>query len=451
MFIIELKVDAANSIFEIENEIVEVCYGCLINQYLDTPNIRLKEGYEDTSFYVIKDRVNNTFLDVINTKTLRSYTHYFKAVSSKYGKTETFQITFVIKDTIAPMVSNINDIIIDYGIKSISFKNYIEYSDNHTSKEDITLVVNDQSINYDIIGTYEVLIDLFDLSGNQTSAKIIVNIVDRVKPHIIQTNPLIIERNRIFEFNEFFIVKDNYHTLVDIIYDDREINYHEIGTYLLRVYAKDQSYNETINEYIVTVRDLEKPKIEFNYQEIYINVFDNQFDYYSPIKRLSDNGDLLSNDRLVVFGEVDLGKVDKYILNYELTDLYGNKTSDMMTVYVIDQEPPTITFEVLYINLYETNINYLDGVVVIDNYDPNVQQNLSVHSNNINVNEKGVYYINYECFDLMGNYTYETRSVVVYQSNDSKTNSLYLYIGLPIGIIIIGSTIFLAIKYKKKM
>lgn len=448
-FIRTSPINAKDAIFSIKQSVVEVCYGCQINDYLDVPDITMSEGFIDEGFYLIKDQVNNTFLSVINTKILKTYTHYYKAVSPKYHTYEVFTITFVIKDTIAPEVMSEKPIVIDYGQKQIDFSLYLDYQDNQTKKQDIKMVVNDQSINYDIIGTYQVIIDLFDLSNNQTRVRLDVVIVDEVIPQIVLTTPLIIERNQIPSYEQYFLIVDNYHTALNVVYDDRLVDYKTPGNYTLVVTAIDQSLNQSSMEYEVIIRDIEKPEIKLRYTQVTLEVYHHSFDFFDPILYLQDNNELLDFEQLTISGEVNFDVIGRYEIIYTLRDHYGNQTQEALLVLIDDKRSPSLTFDVLMIKQYETSINYLEGVVVSDNYDTNAFINLSVHSHNIDVNTPGIYYINYECFDLKGNYVYETRTVNVYETRSKKPSRTPIYFAVISVALLTSIGVFFYVKYKK--
>ena len=90
------------------------------------------------------------------------------------------------------------------------------------------------------------------------------------------------------------------------------------------------------------------------------------------------------------------------------------------------------------------------SVNVFDNYDNNALKNLKVFDHNINVNVVGIYYINYECFDSRGNYTYFTRTVKVVEPIKKQTNHTIIYSGVV--ILILGLSIggYGLLKYQKK-
>jgi hypothetical protein len=443
------RIEAKDQMFSIEHSVVEVCYGCQINDFLDVPAITLNEGFEDKDFYLIKDQINNTFLSVINTKILRTYTHYYKAVSPKYHTFKIFSITFIIKDTIPPEVISDKQVVIDYGQRHIDFSLYLDYQDNQTKKQDIKMVVNDQSINYDIIGSYQVIIDLFDESNNQTRLKLNVVIIDEIMPHIVLTKPLMIERNQVPSYEKYFLIVDNYHTSIDVTYDDRLVDYKTPGIYSLTVSAIDQSLNESTMVYKVVVRDLDKPEIKLRYTQVTLEVYDHTFDYFDPILYLIDNNDFLDIEQLTIIGEINFDVIGRYEITYLLSDHYGNQSEKMLIVLVDDKVSPTLVFDVLRIKRYETSIDYFEGVVVSDNYDTNAFINLSVHSHNIDVNTPGVYYINYECFDLKGNYVYETRTVNVYEIEVKKQAKTPIYLGISSVVILSVIGVIFYAKYKK--
>ena len=103
------------------------------------------------------------------------------------------------------------------------------------------------------------------------------------------------------------------------------------------------------------------------------------------------------NTPIKVIGELDTSKLGKYKIGYKtfIQTIYR-------TINVVDTTPPTIKLigKDVFINL---NDEYIDeGVEIIDNYDINLEKNLTIKSN-VNNSKAGAYTIEYYVKDNSGN------------------------------------------------
>lgn len=88
-------------------------------------------------------------------------------------------VTLTIKrDEIAPIVT-VTDIDICIG-GQIAYKKAVSYSDNIDTMEEMTLTVEQKQVNLDEVGSYEVIYTVSDSSGNVTSVKGKVNVLEAV-------------------------------------------------------------------------------------------------------------------------------------------------------------------------------------------------------------------------------------------------------------------------------
>ncbi len=82
-------------------------------------------------------------------------------------------------------------------------------------------------------------------------------------------------------------------------------------------------------------------------------------------------------------------------------------------VNIIDSKPPVITLNGQALEIIPLNSIYKDsGVIVIDNYDTEIQ-NKVVTTSNVNTNKEGAYTVKYTVTDQSGNTTTASRKVIV--------------------------------------
>ena len=83
----------------------------------------------------------------------------------------------VVVDTEAPKIEGAEDIMVNVG-ETVSYKNTITYTDNVDTEDQLTLTVDNSSVDLDTAGTYQVTYTVTDRSGNVGTATINVIVAE---------------------------------------------------------------------------------------------------------------------------------------------------------------------------------------------------------------------------------------------------------------------------------
>ena len=78
---------------------------------------------------------------------------------------------------------------------------------------------------------------------------------------------------------------------------------------------------------------------------------------------------------VIIIEDILYDKVGVYEVIYLLKDRHGNKTTEKLTVKVLDKEAPVIKAEDIVIDI-EDEIDLKTGVYVEDNYSKNLKVNI---------------------------------------------------------------------------
>lgn len=205
----------------------------------------------------------------VNTKQLGFYNVYVSVVNLEGLKTEgNYQIEIV--DTKLPTLIVKTPIVINY-LEVIELKSLIiEVSDNYNELNIEDVIITGYYDNSKL-GKYDLVYEVSDSSNNKKSVKVMIEIIDLVKPEINMIVEKIIVNvgEKILSFTKYFDISDNYTSRADlkVNYDDKAINYNTIGLYYLNIEVTDESKNKSIKEIEVYIEDLKSPNIKINFNE----------------------------------------------------------------------------------------------------------------------------------------------------------------------------------------
>ncbi|WP_158587196.1 immunoglobulin-like domain-containing protein [Motilimonas pumila] len=182
-----------------------------------------------------------------------------------------------------------------------------------------------------------------------------------------------------------------------------------LGQYTLVYSATDTSGNTTSISRVVTVEDLTPPNFELIGGEAITHSYNT--DFIEPGVSAFDlvDGAL----EVTTSGRVNQGELGDYVLTYTAVDHSGNSATIERTVSVVDDLQPTINLIGERHITVKAGADYMDpGAIAIDNYDGDISASIEV-TNNVNTAAAGNYDITYKVEDSQGNFTYQTRNVVV--------------------------------------
>lgn len=406
--------------------------------------IKLKEGYDDPSFFVENNNVNYTTQSSINTTYLKSYRLDHRAVSPKYKKSEIRSYYLHVVDNVPPQIISSNSFLMSYGSSAPDLLQGIMVKDNVTPAEEITIIIDDTNVQYDEIGTYPIIYTFIDCSGNSSLHVEHIKIVDLIKPTISKTADLIFQIGNEFHLEDYFLIEDNYDTDLIISYNF-EGNIDELGIVILNIVAEDQSGNKEKFNGKLKIVDYIPPTITLKNKTITINVFE-ELDLLSLVE-VDDNYDELSLEDLIITENINFDIVDVYIVIYEIKDNSGNKAKEELKVFVKDLTPPEIYVEDLTIKQNES-LDFLMHVKVDDNYSSPNNISLKIVYNNVDFNRPGKYNVTFEAIDESGNHNHKTITVRIQGTTNEQRIFYFLLIGG--SILLIAITIVYITKKKKK-
>lgn len=192
---------------------------------------------------------------------------YYLDITVKDESSNTARSTLLvsIKDLIAPEVIQREDFVI-HNFKKIDsdyIKAKFEIFDNYDDLSDIIITIDDTLVNYNVIGTYPLIITFSDKSGNTKVYPTSLSIIDTEIPKISLTNSYFyyfIGDNKTNLIDFVSAVSDNYDTLLlsDVIIEE-DIDYNNVGRYKVVYQITDSSKNQfkvSLDFYVDVRREL---------------------------------------------------------------------------------------------------------------------------------------------------------------------------------------------------
>ena len=344
-----------------------------LEDYIEIPEATLyidgRVIYDQPTY--IRDGVNRTFLSTVVTSYCKTYYIYYEVFFENYSIQNKQLIKFNVVDQISPEITYIPTFSIDVFSKPPDFYQNLKYSDNYDDLTDLDVIVDDGLVNYDRVGSYDVIYLITDLSGNMSRYTRNINIIDRKPPIIEILKPLKIEVHQSLDIDQFLNIYDNYdlNVLVNVI--GNEIPFDYLGYYEITVIAVDLSKNYTEVTYLLEVIDQTPPElILVSYPEpLHVYEIFKEEDCYRYILSLVDNYDDLNISDINVIYDIDMNRVGVYLIHYQITDYSGNISEQTLKVEVRDLVGPEIIVNnPLVFEVFSQKPILSELFVVMDNY-----------------------------------------------------------------------------------
>lgn len=381
-----------------------------VDDYVELPEARLyinEKRVYDPDMYYIRNGVEWTFISTVNTNVVKTYSIKYRVYFPTYSITQVKTITFDVVDSISPTFHHIPQYKIPLNQKLPDLKANLIYSDNYYSVEQLNLNIDSTKVVLNRIGSYPIVYQISDPSGNVTIQTGYLEVYDHLPPEITLKKELILPYNALFVWQDYFTIKDNYDLVLNINIDDSHVDYTKLGVYPISITASDQSGLSTTIIQDITIVDLVKPVIILKSQPPPIEVFSNlnENELKSYIIDVYDNYDQLSIDDVIVTHDIEYDVLGYYYIYYRISD-YSNNTLDVkVKVQVVDQTKPEIwVLEPLVFNVFDP-IPFLDTYIdYSDNYTHKDQLTLKITSS-FKMNTIGKSAVSFEVTDGSKNKT----------------------------------------------
>lgn len=247
------------------------------------------------------------------------------------SKNKSVYITEVIVvDQIPPVITQISDIIIT-NFEAVDLLIYFNAVDKY-DVENTILTIDDQFVDYQSIGSYDISVHATDLSDNLSTLETKLSIIDITPPSLeLTTDTIFLNLGEEVNGLENYIlgVSDNYESLhINDVSIESTIDIKTIGKYKVIYKLIDSSLNEDIKEISVYVDDYQPPVISGS--SLYISMYESL--------SLLDELEIIDNVGIYqIYYEptfIDTSYPGAYEINYKVSDLRGNTTDFTRMIYI---------------------------------------------------------------------------------------------------------------------
>lgn len=448
-------VKAASWSYEWENVVVEIPLYESLNSYDDLPKATLYKDGTLVSDAKISYNRNGDWLYYakdVDTSKVGDYKVWYKASESRYkpGHCQNYKqlITFRVIDETAPSINILKDkIIIPLGTKEMNYNEYFTIRDNSS---EVIINVDDSKVDYNKIGTYDVLIEAIDISGNKCTKHLEVLIQDENGPVINflgENNTITIEKNSDIILDDYF---KQYFKVIDKIdgdvinsmeYDKIDINV--VANNKISFYFKDSSGNISSIDINVNVIDELAPSLILSTDNLKLDYLtEPSYELFKTYIVEAKDGIIdLIDEVKIDFSAIEL-KVGSYIVKYSVSDASGNEVEKDLLVNYVTNKAPELLVEDVVINVGE-EVNLKDYVQVSDKSDLNVENNIEIDTTKFNNKAAGIYYLNVTCHNSSNLFSNAYMKVEVIDNEKDVTNYLNIIL---IGLLVLGSCGFIVYK-----
>jgi endonuclease I len=247
-----------------------------------------------------------------------------------------------IEDTQAPVITGATDFVLEVGSVKPNWLLGVTATDNVDTS--VAVTVDDLQVDLSIVGMYVLIYSATDSSNNIATITVHVTVVETVTPDteapvILGTTNFSLEVSSIKpNWLQGVTASDNVDTSVVVTVDDSNVQMDVAGTYNLVYTASDKANNTATITVTVTITgplvDIVAPQI-IGTRDIEYTIGDALPLYLEGIYGI----DNIDQTIIVHFddSEINLNVPGNYDLIYTASDLAGNTTNVIVTVYVFDQ------------------------------------------------------------------------------------------------------------------
>lgn len=334
--------------------------GASQDEATDFNNIEINFSYSDTTLTVTPSSTTSFV-----------YSETEDTVIQDYGSLDDFGIYILYvenNETSYPVMNGQTAIVtnVDNPISIESIKAGITCIDNEDGDitDSIIVVEDNYTANKNIVGTYIIKLSCSDSSNNTSTLEVNVKVCDVTAPVITGPdtyNAKISVLTPASTIQSLLSVSDNYSTgnklNLSIKQNGYQANYNKVGTYTIIFEASDESGNKSTHTVSVIVKDDISPVFTGP-----VTILKNASDTLTinDIKSqltANDNVDGNVTSRITIISDGYTGygaKKGTYEIEFEVTDLSGNKATHIINITVSDNIPP-----VFYVDNYFIQVSQL--------------------------------------------------------------------------------------------
>lgn len=339
---------------------------------------------EDTKATLISGQYTNSYVPVLEQKKVNGYLWY-KVPVDLSGTNNEFGWTLAsapgVEITLSTTLVENNYPTITAVDKTLVQGTEFNEKEGVTAKDiedgDLTssIQVTNNTVNINEVGTYEVTYQVTDKQGAITTKTIKVIVKENKKPTLTagditttlgKTKPDLLKDVTATDEEDGNLTEK-------IIVDDTEVNYDEIGEYIVTYKVQDSFGNTTTKEVKLIVRDNQEPIIYASDKTITIG---NKFNEKDGVTATDEEDGDITESIKVIDNTVNEEKIGTYKVTYQVTDNHNHTVKKTISVEVIDKEETEGTFYFDYLKNVNNKLQ-LRGYLTINGMDNTLNEEIT--------------------------------------------------------------------------
>ena len=385
----------------------------------------------DSESTLISGLYTNTYVPILDEKTVDGYLWY-KVPVNLTGTTNQYGWTLASAPDVAitvytseaenqvPVI-NASDLSIVQGTAYDATAN-VTATDEEDGDLTSSIVVAENNVNIDAVGTYTVRYQVTDSEQVTTEKIIYVTVTENKKP-VITANDLETLEGREIDILENVTATDEEDgdLTENITVIKNTIDLATPNTYQV-TYQVTDSYNQTTTKTInVVVIDDEHPIIGANDLEL---TEQEKYDYLKNATATDKEDGDLTDSITIINNTTDINTIGEYELTYQVTDSYNQTTTKTIKVSVVANKAPEIITQdkTIYLN---STFDPMTGVTATDYEDGTITKNIVVISNDVDTTIEGTYTVIYQVTDSFNNTTTKERIITVIEKTLEEKDGLF--------------------------
>jgi len=232
----------------------------------------------------------------------------------------------------------------------------------------ISILSDDYSANMDTLGTYSIIFEVTDLSGNAGQAEINVEVIDVLKPEFSEMDPILVPYGNVYSVPDILALlhaSDNYDGdisgLITLVEDNYSSSNMIVGDYTMTFSVSDSSGNVALQTIDICVVDEEAPIITgetsivvgydetITIAEILMN-FTATDNYDSSLEFITESDNYTANRYII----------GSYQIEFSVTDSSLNTSYVIVNIEVVDEIGPILYFDSSIIQTYADTVLALE-------------------------------------------------------------------------------------------
>lgn len=338
---------------------------------------------QDTQATLISGLYTYQYVPVLEKKTVDGYLWYkvpvnLKGTSNRYGWTLATAPNVEIKlstatvDNVPPVIKAV-DISIVQGTDFDELKG-VTASDSEDGDLTKNIIVLDNTVNKDVVGTYIVKYQVTDSFKETVTKEIKVTVTENKKPVITAKDITTTLGKQNLNLLDGVTASDEEDgSLTEITVDDSKVNYKEVGEYTITYKVTDSYNQESTLDVKLTIKESMPPVIYATDKTITIGT---KFNDKLGISATDEEDGDLTEKVEVIKNTVKEDTLGVYEVTYQVTDNNNQTTTKTIKVTVVDKTEKEGTFYFDYLDTIDNKLN-LRGYLTINGIDNTLEEEIT--------------------------------------------------------------------------